>query len=116
METMIIKTEKGDVYYTSINNQIDQIEHYHIRNRVLSGVLRGDTFNLFPDVTGGEWELLEEETEYCQNCGEQEAEKDGLCMQCIMEEYDDRGALNFAFRTDDKIRTCECIDYPCCGH
>ena len=55
--------------------------------------------------------------EMCEMCGEQEADEGGLCMQCIMEGSDDREALLFAFREDDEgIRTCNCEDYPCCGH
>lgn len=54
--------------------------------------------------------------EICVACGEQEAIHDGMCSDCLqMGGYGMNPDLDFV-EDDAGFRTCDCEDYPCCGH
>ena len=52
----------------------------------------------------------------CIACGEQEAISEGMCQDCNAATYDMNPDLGFSYDDDLGFRSCNCEDYPCCGH
>jgi hypothetical protein len=59
-----------------------------------------------------------QEIQICVACGEQEAVHDEMCVDCNISVMEVMGFADVGFSYDDDpgYRTCNCEDYPCCGH